>query len=169
MTSVGVDDRSAVPRAQGEAASAVGDEADGVGGAVPESDERPVVLRALAIVVAAVFALAVVDAIAFREEEEARVELVRRCLETERSAPTVDVELGSPARAASQGALKALVEGNFVTIGLAASNEEGERLEQAFAAAPPPIGFIERRGRIVFRWSQPPSPTQLQAVYDCSY
>ena len=39
----------------------------------------------------------------------------------------------------------------------------------AYRAVADVEGRIERRGRIVYLFERPPSPTRRQALYDCAY
>ena len=127
--------------------------------------ERRLVLWSLAAVIAALLlAGGIGDLMA---PDVSRAELTRRCLGGERGFLVFEATL-APALDADDGALRTSIEWNGVTFALAGSRVEAERLERAFAELEPP-GFVEARGRNVYRWDVPPSPTQRQAAYDCSY
>jgi hypothetical protein len=102
-------------------------------------------------------------------DDPTELELTRRCLEREKGLqvdPTVDDTVAASARG---GTLRTVVEGNPVTVNVASSQVEVERLRAGYAA----FGVVEPRvdvhGRYVSRWVDEPSPTQRQATYDCAY
>jgi hypothetical protein len=130
--------------------------------------ERRAVAFALAGVVAAAAALASLDLVrAATADEPDRIEQVRRCFEEERGTFTSEVLPGSPAETAELGALRVFVETNLVTYAIAGSEEAGGELAARARAAGPVT--VEQRGDTVLIWQSPPSPTQQQAVYNCSY
>jgi hypothetical protein len=95
--------------------------------------------------------------------------LTKRCLEREKGLvvePTTDDPVASSARG---GTLRTTVEGNLVTLSIATSRAEVERLRAAYAAAGDPGVRLDVRGRYLALWLRDPSPTQRQATYDCAY
>ena len=99
----------------------------------------------------------------------ALAELVRRCLEQEKGLavePTADDPVAQSARG---GTLRTVVEGNLVTLSVATSAEEVERLRAAYLAVGDPGSRLDVRGRYVALWRRDPSPTQRQGTYDCAY
>ena len=128
-------------------------------------------VRALLLVVATVALLLVGDAVrGALEPERSRIEAMRECLEQERGYDVFDVEPDSPAARASQPAFRTVVETNGVTFAVARSRKAAAALESAYLArAENARALVERRGDVVYAWERPPSPTQRQALYDCSY
>ena len=95
--------------------------------------------------------------------------LTRRCLEREKGLvvePTTDDPVASSARG---GTLRTTVEGGLVTLSVATSEAEVERLRAAYAAAGDPGSRLDVHGRYVALWLREPSPTQRQVTYDCAY
>lgn len=127
--------------------------------------ERRLVLWTLAAVTAAFLLLGGIGDIL--APDVSRVEATRRCLVGERGFLVFEASL-APALEADDGALETAIEGNGVTYALAGSPAEAERIARAFGRLRP-AGFVEVRGRNVYRWDAAPSPTQRQAAYDCSY
>ena len=72
------------------------------------------------------------------------------------------------AESASGGTLRTIVEGNPVTVSVAASVAEVERLRAAYAGRNPGTR-LDVYGRYVNLWLRDPSPTQRQGTYDCAY
>ena len=64
-----------------------------------------------------------------------------------------------------------MIETNPVTIAVADDEKEAERLARELPS--PSAGDLgprlELRGRTVYLWQRPPSPTQRQALFDCTY
>ena len=97
------------------------------------------------------------------------VELTRRCLEREKGLhveATVDDPVAFSARG---GTLRTVVEGGLVTLSVASSQAEVERLRADYAAAGAADGRLDVHGRYVALWLRDPSPTQRQVTYDCGY
>ena len=67
-----------------------------------------------------------------------------------------------------RGPLRTVVEGGLVTIAIATSEAEAERLRAAYTAGDPGPR-LDVHGRYVALWLRPPSPTQRQVTYDCAY
>jgi hypothetical protein len=129
----------------------------------------PYVLRGVVAVAAVLAALAVGTAVEpLVDPAPPRLESIVRCLESERGLATFAPPDGSPAAEAAGGAVQSIVEGNRVTIAVAGSAGEAERLEAAlrdYAGSP---GRVERRGDVLYAWGDDPSPTQRQVSYDCT-
>jgi len=92
-----------------------------------------------------------------------------RCLEREKGLslePTIDDPLASSAHG---GTLRTTVEGNPVTIVVATSEAEVERVRAAYAALGVPPSRLDVHGRYVTVWQRGSSPTQRQVTYDCAY
>ena len=93
---------------------------------------------------------------------------LRRCLVEEKRA-TVIATRDPIARSATLGALDTVIETNPVTISVADDEQEAARLVASYRAVGGALGpRLELRGRTVFLWEREPSPTQLQAVIDCT-
>ena len=138
-----------------------------------ELRERQTVVRALAIVAGVAFVLAGGSlAVSLADDGEERIEAMRRCLERERGFDVWEPPTGDPSLAADGGAYRSSVGGNVVTFAIAGSEPAAERLlassHRALPAPPAPFQ-LERRGDVVLRWDRAPSPTQRQALYDCTY
>ena len=102
-----------------------------------------------------------------RYEDQGFREL-RRCLVEER-APVAET-YDPIARSAELGALDTVIETNPVTISVAGDADEAERIVSSYRALAGDLGpRLELRGRAVYRWERPPSPTQRQALFDCTY
>ena len=128
-------------------------------------------LRAGLLVVSALLAAAVVgwrvhDAL---HDEPTGFELMTKCLRNEKQ---VEVhETRDPiARNARQGAFRAVIESNPVTVSVAGGLPEAGRIIAAYSSVGGPLGTrLELRGRTVYLWERPPSPTQRQTLFDCTY
>ena len=92
-----------------------------------------------------------------------------RCLVNEKGA-AVTTPRDPIAGSAELGALATVVETNGVTVSVAASETSAERVAAAYRSVGGDLGErLEVRGRTVYLWERPPSPTQRQTVYDCAY
>lgn len=92
-----------------------------------------------------------------------------RCL-TEEKGATVTATRDPIARSAELGALETVIETNGVTVSVAGDAEGAERLVSSYRAVAGNLGpRLELRGRTVYLWERPPSPTQRQALFDCTY
>jgi hypothetical protein len=141
--------------------------------AAEERLERRWVLIAGAVVVAIVVALALA-ARELRAEKLSRVELVRKCLVSERGFATGTPGFDAVGLSTTEGVVSAWIETNLVSIVLVESEEEAQEIEAAYlrTARDPEEARrrTERRGLLVYRWwENDPSPTQQQAAYNCSY
>jgi hypothetical protein len=122
------------------------------------------------LVVAALLAAAVVGwQVHAATYGDSAFEQMTRCLTYEKHAATEAT--GDPiARSAELGALQTVIETNAVTISVAGSGEGAERIVSAYRAVGGELGTrLEQRGRTVYLWERPPSPTQRQALFDCTY
>ena len=74
------------------------------------------------------------------------------------------------AQSAELGALRTVVETNGVTISVAGDRSAAERIVAAYRSVGGNLtGRLEQRGRLVYLWDREASPTQRQALYDCTY
>ena len=74
------------------------------------------------------------------------------------------------ARSAEVGALETVIETNPVTVVVADDEGEAARLAVSYESVAGNLGpRLELRGRTVYLWERPPSPTQRQTLFDCTY
>lgn len=117
------------------------------------------------LVVAALVGWAVQTA---RYEDRGFVEL-RRCLVEEKGAPIAQTR-DPIALSAELGALDTVIETNRVTVSVAGDEKEARRMAVNYRAVGGELGErLELRGRTVYLWERAPSPTQRQALFDCTY
>lgn len=117
------------------------------------------------LVVAALVGWAVQTA---RYEDRGFVEL-RRCLVEEKGAPIAQTR-DPIALSAELGALDTVIETNRVTVSVAGDEKEAGRMAVNYRAVGGELGErLELRGRTVYLWERAPSPTQRQALFDCTY
>ena len=134
----------------------------------PLTDARAARLG-LAAAVVVVGAQAVVGAAwSLSHDDPTELELTTRCLEREKGLAIEQPTDDTVARSAHGGTLRTVVEGNLVTLSLATSQDEVERLRAAYAKGDPGVR-LDVRGRYVALWLRDPSPSQRQATYDCAY
>ena len=94
---------------------------------------------------------------------------LRRCLVEEKGARVSETR-DPIALSAELGALDTVIETNPVTVAVADDEREAERLLRSYRAVAGDLGpRLELRGRTVYLWERPPSPTQRQALFDCTY
>ena len=94
---------------------------------------------------------------------------LKRCLVEERGAPVADTR-DAVARSAELGALDTVIETNPVTVSVTGDEKAAPRLVSSYRAVGGDLGpRLELRGRTVYLWQRPPSPTQRQALFDCTY
>ena len=99
------------------------------------------------------------------DDEEADA-IVRTAVE---EGLTIEETTDDPvAESAQGGTLRTVVEGNLVTVSVATSQAEVERLRAAYARGEPGAR-LDVRGRYVVLWLRDPSRSQRQATYDCAY
>ena len=103
-------------------------------------------------------------------EEPTRFERTTRCLREEKGLVLRPVGRDAIALSADDGALTTTVEGNNVTLVMAKSDDRAARIERDYRSVGEiEPGTLERRGRTVYLWERPSSPTQRQTLYDCAY
>jgi hypothetical protein len=129
-------------------------------------------LRAGLLAVAALCVSALVGwgvSSAVREDPDI-VARITQCLVAEKGA-TVERPRDPIAQSVELGALRTVVETNGVTISVASDRDDAERILAAYRRVAPDLeaGRLERRGRLVYLWDRPASPTQRQALFDCEY
>jgi hypothetical protein len=112
--------------------------------------------------------LVVASAWSLGHEDPTELALTRQCLEREKGLAVGPAD-DSVAASASGGALATVVEGNAVTLSVARSEAEVERLRSAYSASGDPGTRLDLHGRYVALWHREPSPTQRQVTYDCAY
>jgi hypothetical protein len=94
---------------------------------------------------------------------------LRRCLVDEKGA-IVEETTDPIAESAELGALRTLIETNGVTVAVASSTDRAQRIAANYRSVGIDLGErLELRGRTVVLWDRPPSPTQRQTLYDCTY
>jgi hypothetical protein len=117
------------------------------------------------LVVAALVGWAIETA---RYEDRGFQEL-RRCLVEERGAP-VEATRDPIARSSKRDALDTVIETNRVTVAVAGDAKKAERIASNYRSVADDLGErLEVRGRTVYLWERPPSPTQRQALFNCTY
>lgn len=121
---------------------------------------------ALVVVVAQ---LCVGAAWSLTHDDLTELELTRRCLEREKGLAVEPTRDDPVAEAASGGTLRAIVEGGLVTLSVAGSAAEVERLRATYVASGDPGPRLEVHGRYLALWLRAPSPTQRQVTHDCAY
>lgn len=93
----------------------------------------------------------------------------RRCLVEEKGVPITPTR-DAIARSADLGALDTVIETNHVTVSVSSTTKRAERIVTSYRAVGGELGTrLELRGRTVYLWERPPSPTQRQALFDCTY
>jgi hypothetical protein len=129
-----------------------------------------VFLRAGFAAVAALMVAALVGwAVDTARYEDPGFDLLTRCLSQEKGAP-VEQTRDPIARSAELGAVDTVLETNPVTVSVADDREEAEEIVANYVAVGGDLGpRLELRGRTVYLWERPPSPTQRQALFDCTY
>jgi hypothetical protein len=127
-------------------------------------------LRAGFVVVGMLIAAALASwAVQTARYEDPGYERTRQCLLDEKAL--VLTEPSDPIAASAElGAIRTLIETNGVTVAVAGSREEAERLAASYRSVGGELGSrLEIRGRQVYLWDREPSPTQRQTLYDCAY
>lgn len=133
------------------------------------TDRRAAQLGTIAALVVVGAQLAVGAAWSLGYDDPTRLELTRRCLEREKGLVVESAADDPVASSARGGALRTVAEGGLVTIGIATSAAEVERLRAAYSASGDPGSRLDIHGRYVALWLREPSPTQRQLTYDCVY
>lgn len=94
---------------------------------------------------------------------------LRRCLTQEKGVP-IKATWDPIALNADLGALDTVIETNRITVSVAGDRKEAERIVANYRAVGGELGpRLELRGRTVYLWERPPSPTQRQTMFDCTY
>jgi hypothetical protein len=137
----------------------------------PEGSEWTYLRIALGVVLVVMIA----DVVAWKVHDlvyprPTRLERTVFCLKDNKGV-LATVPAGDPiADSAKAGSLRATIETNRVTLALAKSEGEAEKIERDYRAVGTNLeGRLERRGRSVFLWERVASPTQRQGMYDCQY
>jgi hypothetical protein len=92
-----------------------------------------------------------------------------KCLVNEKGA-RLETPRDPIASSAELGALRTVVETNGVTASVAADASGARRIAEAYRSVAGDLGErLELRGRTVYLWDRPPSPTQRQTMFDCTY
>jgi len=101
--------------------------------------------------------------------EDPGFELLTRCLSQEKGA-LVEQTRDPIARSAELGAVDTVLETNPVTVSVSDDRKGAEKIVANYVAVGGDLGpRLELRGRTVYLWERPPSPTQRQALFDCTY
>jgi len=133
------------------------------------TERRAALLGLAGALVLVVAQLAVASSWSLTHDDPTELELTRRCLEREKLLAVEETQGDPVAATARGGTLSTIVEGGLVTISVATSEAEVERLRAAYAGLGEPGGRLDPYGRYVSHWLREPSVTQRQAVYDCAY
>ena len=132
---------------------------------VPRVDSPGYIPALAALVAAALVGWAVQTA---RYEDMGFAQL-RRCLVENKGAPVTQTR-DPIAKIATLGAVDTVIETNPVTVAVADDEGEAERLAANYRMIADDLGArLEVRGRTVYLWEREPSPTQRQALFDCTY
>ena len=128
-----------------------------------------VLLRAgLAAVAVLVVAALVGWGIETARYEDRGFDALRRCL-IDWKGVTIRPTQDPIARSADLGAFDTEIETNPVTVSVSSTREQAEEIVVHYTAVGGALGpRLELRGRTVFLWEREPSPTQLQAIIDCT-
>jgi hypothetical protein len=104
-----------------------------------------------------------------RRPPPGRLESSVNCLRQNGLSPVVPA--ADPlARSAGAGSFQTIAEGNGVTVALASSQAEAEKIARYYRSLGGDVrGRLERRIRTVYLWQFPSTPTQRQRLYDCQY
>jgi hypothetical protein len=132
------------------------------------TERRAAALGLVGATVVAISQLGVGTAWSLTHDDPTELGLLRRCLEREKGLTIEDTTDDPVAESAHGGTLRTVVEGNLVTLSVATSKAEVERLRAGYATGQPGTR-LDVRGRYVALWLRDPSPSQRQATYDCAY
>ena len=101
--------------------------------------------------------------------EDRGFEELSRCLVEEKGV-TITATPDPIASTADLGALDTVIETNPVTVSVSSTAEKAERIVALYKEVGGDLGTrVELRGRTVYLFEAPPSPTQRQALFDCTY
>ncbi len=132
------------------------------------SERRAARLGLIGALIVVAAQLLVGGAWSLTHDDPTTLELTRRCLEREKGLVVGPTSADAVAESARGGTLRTIVEGNLVTISVATSLAELERLRAAYANRDPGPR-LDVYGRYLNLWLRDPSPTQRQGTYDCAY
>jgi hypothetical protein len=135
------------------------------------TEEWPYV-RAALIAVTVVAVASVIGTMSYNigHHDPTRFDRTLTCLTEEKGVQVTIPTRDAIAESAQLGALLTTVEGNPVTVSVAASMKEAAKLVRNYhLVAGALTGRLERRGESVFLFESPASPTQRQVLYDCTY
>lgn len=133
------------------------------------TEQRAARLGALVALFAAAAQLVVASGWSLTHDDPTVIERTRQCLEREKGLALEATVDDAVAASASGGTLGTIVESNPVTIMVAASEAEVERLRADYAGLGVPAARLDVHGRYMALWQRDPSPTQRQVTYDCAY
>jgi hypothetical protein len=133
------------------------------------TERRAARLGLLAASVLVLVQVGVASAWSLTHDDPTILELTRRCLEREKGLAVEPTRDDPVAASASGGTLRTEIEGGLVTISIAGSQAEADRLLAAYTAGGNRPPGLDAHGRYVALWLRDPSPTQRQATYDCAY
>ena len=123
-------------------------------------------LAAVAVLIVAALVGWAVESVRY---EDRGFQELRRCLVDEKGA-AVAATRDPIARSADLGALDTVIETNPVTVSVSSTAEKAERIVALYKEVGGDLGTrVELRGRTVYLFEAPPSPTQRQALFDCTY
>jgi hypothetical protein len=142
---------------------------DGLVGASRVDERRAARLGLSAAAVVVLVQLGVGAAWSLRNDDPTELDLTRRCLERDKGLTIEATTEDSVAASASGGTLRTVVEGGLVTVSVAGSHAEVERLRAAYATHDDPGRRLDVHGRYVFFWLREPRRGQRQVTYDCAY
>jgi cell wall-associated NlpC family hydrolase len=92
-----------------------------------------------------------------------------KCLVNEKGA-RLETLRDPIASSAELGALRTVVETNGVTASVAGDESQARRIAADYRSVAGDLGErLELRRRTVYLWDRPPSPTQRQTMFDCTY
>jgi hypothetical protein len=103
-------------------------------------------------------------------DEPSFLERVQTCL-IERETPFEPVDDDPIAASAGRGALRTTVDGNAVTVALGRSEDDAERVYDAYAGVATAEGvaaLLDRRRKVVFLWDSAPTTEQRAFMYLCT-
>ena len=122
------------------------------------------------VVAAALVCVQVVGGGVVREavtDEPSYLELVQTCLD-ERMRPFEPVSRDPIALSAKRGSLRTTVEGNSVTVALGGSEDDADRVYQAYVGVGAAGALLERRRKVVFLWDAQPTALQQGFMELCT-
>ncbi len=133
------------------------------------TERRAALLGLAGTLVLVVAQLGVASSWSLTHDDPTELELTRRCLEREKLLAVEETQGDPVAATARGGTLSTIVEGGLVTISVATSTAEVDRLLAAYADLGEQGRRVDVYGQYVSHWLRDPSVGQRQAVYDCAY